>query len=55
MYWNFRGGRDVAIRNAGWKLIENRENGARSQQLFNVERDPYEKAEVSRDHQNLFS
>ena len=49
MYWNFRGGKNLGIRQGDWKLTDQEVDGARQQQLFNIAEDPYETNEIARD------
>lgn len=42
LYWNFRGGRKLGVREGDWKLISRLIDGNREVELFNIAEDPYE-------------
>ena len=49
MYWNFRRGSHLGVRQGGWKLISTQSEGKRTTQLFDIAADPYERNELSGD------
>ena len=50
LYWNFRGGRSLGVRQGDWKLISTEQEGERRLELFDIRQDPYEEQELAADH-----
>ena len=50
MYWNFRGGKNLGLRQGNWKLTDREVEGERERELFNIAEDPYETREVAGDY-----
>ena len=47
---NFRGGKNLGLRQGNWKLTDREEEGERERELFNIAEDPYETREVAGDY-----
>ena len=50
IYWNFKGGSQLAARQGDWKLISNEKREGGKLELFNISEDPLEERESSSDH-----
>ena len=55
IYWNFRAGAELGVRNGDWKLISHDSLGDPKLELFNIAEDPYEERELSSQHKDLVS
>lgn len=53
IYWNFRGGRHLGVRDGDWKLISRDADGQRDLELFDLAEDPYERQELSRERPDI--
>ncbi len=50
LFWNFRGDRNLAMRNGAWKLISCGSDGDRRLELYNIEEDPCEQHELASEY-----